>query len=44
MLARRGHCPDQSLFVRLGEDVDVKPIVFVVGMKWVEVTQTLGDE
>lgn len=44
VLARRGHCPDQSLFVRLGEDVDVKPIVFVVGMKRVEVTQTLGDE
>lgn len=44
VLARRGHCPDRSLFVRLGEDVDVKPIVFVVGMKWVEVTQTLGDE
>lgn len=44
MLTRGGHCPHQSLFLRLGEDVDAKPIVFVVGMKWVEVTQTLGDE
>lgn len=32
--------PDQSPFVRLGEDVDAKPMVFLVGMKWVEVTQT----